>query len=214
MNNKTNSFSTAMLILAATNDFTDSELREAVGRLKKHPAATQQARALAELAYTSSDDVQRRMRRFLTQKGVWQQYVYYMDKRQEQLTHHLNILRISIKQAADDVKDDNAQTIADICLVGALLQVAVTTYRHLITTLRMQHFDATRVWRGMSMQEPAKFYRQALHHITLEQSAKTIKSIENSERVTLAVKAFINALYSEEGMREAEQYSQQMKQEE
>lgn len=212
MNDPSETFSTAMLILAATNDLADSELREAVNKLKKHNDVTRQARTLAEIAFTSSDDVQRRMRRFLTQKGVWQQYVYFMDKRQEQMDYHLNILRVSIKQAADDVKDDNSQFIADTCLAAALLQVAVQTYRRLVNILRMQRIDVTRIWKGMSMQEPAKFYKAALRHIKLKSSPDTEKSIERSTRIAQAVKVFTDALYSPTGMHEAELYAQEMKQ--
>lgn len=203
-------FSTAMLILACINDLADSELRDAVGILKKHPTATRQARAFAENAYTSSNDVMKRMHRFLKGKGVEQLYLDYMDKRQEQLAHHVSVLRLSIKQAADDVKDDNARFIADCCLASTLLQVADNVYTSLVRALRAQRIDATRVWRGMSMHEPAKFYQAALRRIKISSDNRTVASLEKSERLDMAVKAFNNALFSQEEMKAAEEYAQQI----
>lgn len=206
-------FSTAMLILAATNDMADSELREAVLKLKRQPTVTRQERALGELAYTSSDDVMRRMRRFLTEKGAWGQYVDYMDRRQEQMDYYLTVLRVSIKQAADDCGEENSRLLADVCLAGVLLDIAVKTYSQLVVALRRAHLDVTRVWRGMSLKEARKFYAGALRHSKIETSAKAVKALNESERVQSAAKIFSKALFSGDDMREAEEYAVSLKDE-
>lgn len=203
-------FSTAMLILASTNDIADSELREAVNSLRKYQGLGRMARAHAENARTSSDDVMRRMQRFLTDKGVWQQYVDYMDRRQEQIDYSLTVLRMSIKQVLDTARSPNALIIAELCTASVLLHLATVTHRRLIIEMRKSHFDAAKILRGMSMHEACKFFSSAVRFTNIDSSYEAVKAVEDSEKVIQAEKALVAALNNTADMHEAEQYAFKM----
>ena len=207
----TEMFNKAMLMLAAINDTTDNTLHDVAVELRDRVTGIR-ARAMIENVLSSSEDVMRRMSRFLSGKGVWQEYMDYMDKRQEQITQALIVCRVSVKQAADDVREPDSFLLSLCVMASLLLDLAAKSYRHIIMTLRREaRADFSRTLRGMSMLEAQIFFAQALRISGIKGSAAAVDSINGSRRVNDAFKILSGKIFDENDMLAAEKYALNLK---
>lgn len=201
----------AMLMLAAINDTADNTLHDVAVELRDRVTDIR-ARAMIEKALSSSEDVMHRMSRFLSGKGVWQEYMDYMDKRQEQITQALIVFRISVKQAADDVREPDSFLLSLCVMASLLLDLAAKSYRQIIMTSRRKaRADFSRTLRGMSMLGAQIFFAQALRISGIEGSAAVLDSINGSRRVTDAFKVLGAKIFDENDILAAENYAMNLK---